>query len=67
MLREVTLSPPLAERSGNTYPFQPSLGAAVMRCCSAAAKYKCWGLAVLLSCGRKEAGMRIGVRGRKKK
>jgi len=40
------------------YPFQPSLGAAVMRCCSAAAKYKC--------CGRKKARMRVEVRGRRR-
>jgi len=34
MLREVTLFPPLAGQAGNIYPFQSSLGAAVMRCCS---------------------------------
>ena len=39
-----------------------SLGTAVMRCCSAAAKYKCCGVGVLQCYGRKEAGMRVEVR-----
>ena len=38
----------------------------VLPLCGAAAKYKCCGVAVLLCYGRKEAGMRVEVRGRRR-
>ena len=61
-LLEVTFFPKSTAKNG--YLDLRSLGTAVMRCCSAAAKYKCCGVAVLLCNGRKEAGMRVEVRAR---
>jgi hypothetical protein len=41
-------------QAGNTHPFQPSLGTAVMRCYSAAVDYKCCSAAVLRSEGSRD-------------